>query len=255
MTETPKSPAPKLPSAKLLREMTTAEVIASAFRLYRDHLANLVLIALIPHFVLLALDLVLRDAGLEPAQVLSVLLLATAVLNAIVLAAMTHAIGHAVLGESPGVLESYKGAFSRSLVAIVTAYLIIWGLVTLGFLLFVLPGLMVGGLLLPTVPVIVLERRTSLQALARALRMMRPVLSRATAVFSFVILISGVLPLGFHLLIGAGPFSPLLGAILGAVTLPLAYAANVTLYFSERSKEGYTGRDLAYDLQATGDSG
>jgi uncharacterized membrane protein YesL len=238
------------PTANLLREMTTAEVIASAFRLYRDHLASLVLIALIPHMVLLALNLILADAGLDPAQVLTVLLFATAILNAIVLAAMTNAIGHAALGASPGLVESYRGAFSRSLVGIITAYLMIWGLVTLGFLLLVLPGLVVGGLLLPTVPTIVLERRRSFQALSRAFRMMRPQMAKATAVFSFVILISGVLPLGFHLMIGTGPFSPLLGAILGAVTLPLAYAANVVLYLSERSKEGYTARDLSRELQS-----
>jgi len=225
--------------------MSTSEVIASAFRLYRNHFANLVLMALAPHLVLLALDLMLVEAGLEPAQVISILLLGTAVLNAIVLAAMTQAISQAALGRGPGVLDSYRAAFSRSLVSIVTAYLIVWGLVTVGFLLLVLPGLVVGGLLLPTVPVIVLEQRTSLPALAQAYRMMRPVMAKATAVFSFVILISGVIPLGFHLLVGQGPFSPLLGAILGAVTLPLAYSANVILYFSERSKSGFSARDLS----------
>jgi hypothetical protein len=232
----------------LLREMTARQVVSAAFAIYRDHLANLVMIALIPHLGLLAVDLAVSSAGLEPGAAIALLLLVTAVLNALVLAAMTYAIGQAVLGDMPGPLAAYQGGFARNVVAIIAAYLVIWWFVTLGLLLFVLPGLVVGGLLLPTVPAIVLERRLPMAALARAYRMMRPDWLKATAVFSFVVLISGVLPLLFHLIVGQGPFSPLLGAIVGAITLPLAYSANVVLYLSVRSREGYTREILAKEL-------
>jgi hypothetical protein len=48
--------------------------------------------------------------------------------------------------------------------------------------------------------------------------------------------------------VGPGPFSPLLGALIGAITLPLAYSANVVLYLSARSGEGYTQEMLATEL-------
>ena len=231
-----------------LRELTAQEVVAASFRLYRDHFASLVGMALVPYLGLLLLDLAISAAGIDPQVALGIVLAATTVVNALVLAAMTYAIGRAVLGEMPGPLEAYRGGFGRGLFAIVAAYLVIWALVTLGFLLFMLPGLVIGGLLLPTVPAIVLEKLPPAQALARAYRMMRPMALKATGIFSFVVLISGVLPLLFHMIVGFGPFSPLLGAILGAVTLPLAYCANVVLYLSARSGEGY-GRDrLAAEL-------
>jgi hypothetical protein len=232
----------------LLRELSTQQVIASAFGIYRDHLANLVMIAIVPHLALLLLDVAISAAGFEPGTAIALLLLGTAIFNALVLAAMTFAIGRAVLGDMPGPLEAYQGGFGRNVLAIVAAYLIIWWLVTLGLLLFILPGLVIGGLLLPTVPAIVLERRPPIAALLRAYRMMRDDWVKASAVFSFVVLISGVLPLLFHLLVGPGPFSPLLGALIGAITLPLAYSANVVLYLSARSGEGYTQEMLATEL-------
>ena len=233
---------------ELLRDLTTQQVIANAFRMYRDHFANLVMIALVPHLALLVFDVLISSAGLETGVSIALLLLATAIFNALVLAAMTYAIGRAVLGDMPGPIVSYRGGFSRNVLAIVAAYLVIWWLVTLGFLLLILPGLIVGGLLLPTVPAIVLERLPPVAALLRAYRMMRPDWVKAAAVFSFVVLISGVLPLLFHLVVGPGPFSPLLGAIVGAVTLPLAYCANVVLYLSARAGEGYTREKLAAEL-------
>lgn len=232
----------------LIREMSTQEVISTAFGIYRDHFANLVMIAIVPHVALLAIDWLVGSAGFETGTSIALLLLGTAIFNALVLAAMTFAIGQAVLGGMPGPLEAYQGGFRRNVFAIVAAYLIIWWFVTLGLVLFVLPGLIVGGLLLPTVPAIVLERRPPVAALLRAYRMMRPEWAKATAVFSFVVLISGVVPLLFHVLVGPGPFSPLLGAIVGAVTLPLAYCANVVLYLSARSREGYSRESLAAEM-------
>ena len=235
-------------TANLLRPMTTPEIIGEGFRLYRDHLASLISIALLPHLALLALGTLLDALGLSPVDALAILLLATLVLNAIVLAAMTHALAHAALGRMPGVGESYRRGFGGRVLWIVAAYLVVWVAVSLGLLAFVLPGLIIGALLLPTVPLIVLEDLRPFPALARAVAMMRPIVLRGMAIFAFVILISGVLPLALQVAAGAGPFAPLLGAILGAVTLPLAYAVNVVLYFSVRGAEGYTADQLEAHL-------
>lgn len=233
-----------------LREMSVAEILSEAFRLYRENFAALVLLALAPHLVLLGLDLLLAGGGLEPQPALIVLLAATVVLNALVLAAVTHGIAGAVTGHMPAVGEAYRRAYGRGLFSVVAAYLVIWVLVTLGILAFVLPGLIIGGILLPTVPIIVLERQGAAAALVRAYRMMQGSVMKGTAVFAFVMAVTGLLPLFVHILVGPGPFSPLLGAILGSVTLPLAYSATVVLYLSLRGAEGYTLAALATDIGA-----
>ena len=69
-----------------------------------------------------------------------------------------------------------------------------------------------------------------------------------STVYAFVVLISGVLPLLVQVVVGGGTFAPLLGAIVGSVTLPLAYTANVMLYFSVRAKTGYDAAQLESDL-------
>ena len=236
-------------TTNLLREMNTPAIIGEAFRLYRDHLASLVIMALAPHLALLVLGLALEAGNLAPAHVLAVLLGVTVALNALVLAAMTYAIAGAALGHMPGVGESYRRGFGGRVLWVIAAYMIVWVLITLGFLALVVPGLIIGGLFLPTVPLIVLERMRPLQALSQAVQMMKPHLLRGTVVFAFVVLISGVLPLVVQAFLGAGPLSPLLGAIAGAMTLPLAYSANVVLYFSVRAAQGFGPEQLEEALR------
>jgi hypothetical protein len=235
-----------------LRPMSAGEIIVSALRVYRDHFRLLVLVALFPHLVLLALETLLTLGGKPSAPAFVMVLLATVVMNAVALAALTLAIGRATLGQEPGLAEVYAQTLRSGLPSVVVAYLITAVLVSAGMMMLVLPGVILGSLFAPTVPIIVLERRGTVDGLARSVALMKAEWIKGTVVFSFFILVAGFLPLFLLLMQGSiamGPFTPLLGAIVGAVTLPLGFAANVLLYFSLRAEDTEAAAQLEEALK------
>ena len=250
----------------IIQPMNTQQIIAGAFRLYGRHLAPLVLVALVPHVALLLVFFIFENVSSDPMTLNLLTMFATVVMNAVALAAITVAVALAASVEAPTVGVVYRLLVARNLIALVLAYLITvvatsvafvpvlagllaGGLMVITVPIMCIPGLVLGGLFAATIPVIVLERRSALAAIARSMGLMRRDLTKATAIFAFVLLISGLLPMGFHLTVGFGPLSPLLNTVLGAALLPLAYTANVLLYFSARAGEGYSPEALAGEVQ------
>ncbi len=175
----------------------------------------------------------------------------TIAVNAIALAAVTTAAGAAVLGEERGVGETYAATFRGNVLTVVLVYLFTAISVSFGFMFLILPGLLIGALFAPVIPIAVLERRRVFEAVTRSIELMRGSLVKGLAVFVYFILIAGFVPLLTVVLqtgMGGGPFTPLLGAVIGSVTLPLGFCANVVLYLSLRAGEGYSQAQLAADL-------
>ena len=232
--------------------MSAGEIIVGALRVYRDHFRLLVLVALFPHLVLLVLETLLTLGGEPEAHAFVMILVATVIMNAVALAALTVAIGRATLGPEPGVGEVYALTVRSGLLAVVAAYLITAVLVSAGMMMLVFPGVILGALFAPAVPIIVLERRGTVDGIARSVTLMKAEWIKGTIVFSFFILVAGFLPLFLLLMQGSiamGPFTPLLGAIVGAVTLPLGFAANVLLYFSLRGEDAEAAAQLEAALK------
>jgi hypothetical protein len=239
-------------SIPYLQPMTPGAIIAGALRIYRDHFRLLVLVALGPHLLLLGLELLTTLGGEDSAAAFVIVMGATVVMNGVALAALTVAIGRASLGEEPPVLGVYALALHARLGSVVLAYFVVAVLVSAGMMMLVVPGVLLGALFAPAVPVIVLERRGAMDGLARSVALMKPNLLKGTVVFAFFILVAGFLPLALLLAqsaFGIGPFTPLLGALLGAVTLPLGFAANVVLYFSLRAADAAAASELEAALQ------
>jgi len=235
-----------------LRAMTAGEIILTSLRAYRDHFRLLVLVALVPHLVLLALELLLLAAGAAGGGALLAVLATTVVANGIALAALTVATARAVQGQEPSLIEVYAQTARSRLVAVVLAYLATALVVSGGMMLLILPGILLGALFAPTVPAIVLEHRGALDGIARSVQMMRPHWGKGMVVFSYFILVAGFLPLYLLILqdsMGTGPFTPLLSAIIGSVTLPLGFASHVVLYVSLRSEEEDAEAQLAAALE------
>lgn len=232
----------------VIRSMATAEIIRESLFLYKNHLAALVVIAALPHAALLLLDMMLVALGLPPAGLMLMVMVATVLMNAVALTAITLAVAAAITGEPLGVREVYARVRRSRLTSIVIAYTITVMLTSTGFMLLVLPGLLLGGMLALTIPSIVLERLPPLSAINRSLKLIKGEVPKGMAIFTFIVLISAVIPLLFHLLVGFGPLSPLLNAVLGSALLPLAYTANVVLYLSVRAAEGYSAEQLTADL-------
>ncbi|MCZ6629456.1 MAG: hypothetical protein O7E56_14635 [SAR324 cluster bacterium] len=248
----------------LIRPMAAAEIIASAFRLFQQHVALLVLIALIPQVVLVLMEYLLREIFASSPGFLFAVVLVIIIMNAVALSAITIAVAGAVLGFPPTVLQTYSLTLRNNLFSVVAAYVMTALIISVGFTLVfapalifgpgpamvfgIIPTLVLGGFLALTIPMIVLESLGPMRAITRSFAMMREELMKGVTVFGFVILISGILPLLFQFVVGGGPFAPILGAVIGSVTLPLAYTANVMLYFAMRAKEGYTEEQLEQDL-------
>jgi hypothetical protein len=236
-----------------LQPMSAGDIVRNALRVYRDHFRLLVMVALLPHLVLLVLETLLLAPGEPGDAAFALLLLGTAVVNAVALTAITVAIGRALLGPEPGLLEVYGQTVQSRLAAVVVAYLITAVLVSAGMVALLIPGIVIGAVFAPSIPIIVVERRGPADGLAQSVRMMRGEWVKGAVVFSFFILVSGFLPLLLLLAqsaVAIGPFTPLLGAVLGAITLPLGFAANVLLYFSLRSRDEAAAQQLEAELKA-----
>lgn len=247
-----------------IRPMSVAEILAQAMRLFQQNLILLVMVTFLPQAVLLGVEFLISDVVARRPEFIFVVIGAVVVMNAVALSAITVAVAGATIGFPPTILQTYSLTLHNKLPWVVMAYIATAIITMLGFALaftpalvlgFVpalmlgfVPTLVLGGYLAITIPAIVLESLPPFQAIARSFGLMREELAKGIAVFGFVVVISGVLPLIVQLLVGGGRFAPLLGAVVGSVTLPLAYTANVILYFSVRAKTGYDVAQLESDL-------
>lgn len=247
-------------TAPYLKPMKAGEILLQAFRLYRDHLALLVTVSLLPLLPLVPLAMLLpiaSEEGVIPTRML-VLAMVNGVIYGLVLAAIATAICRIAVGESPSILDVFYITLRRKPTSVVLAFLAINFAVSLVFfpslvvgqlvfaILNMIPALIAGGLLMPAIPAIVVERRSTIGGLARSIALARREWPKAAAVFAYFVLVVIVVPfvlLTFQASLGIGPFLHLLGAIIGAATLPLGFSAVVLLYFSLRSTD-QTEREL-----------
>lgn len=257
-----------------LRPMTAGEIFAAAFRMYRDHLTLLVLVGLIPHMALALLMMVLplddQITTTEAVAFIGGLIVTLIVLNGLVLTALAVTIAALALGEEPGLLEVYRRTLRAKPGGMMVAFLIVNFPVSLLllaglrsgnpilFMLFLSLALYLGGLLFPSLAIVIVERTWFPKAIYRSISMGRAVWARAAGVFSFFLLISVFLPMLLLMLLiagqvnVAGPFMPLLGGIISAVTLPLGFIAIVLFYFSQRSADDERLAALRTDLEGLG---
>lgn len=236
-----------------LQPLSAGEIVRNALRVYRDHLRLLVLVALFPHLALLLLETLAMGTGVMSGGEFVVMLAGTVVVNGVILTGVTVAIGWTLSGEEPSLLEVYSRTFRGPLLAVVAAYLIAAVMISAGMMALFVPGILIGAFFAPSIPMIVVERLGPVEGLARSVSIMKGEWVKGAVVFSFFIAISGFLPL-FVLLadssLSMGPFTPLLGAVVGAVTLPLGFAANVLLYFSLRSTDAAAAAQFEAELRA-----
>ena len=230
------------------REMTSGEIILSSLRLFQQHAIILVSVTILPELILLGMDLLLRDFLTESPAALPVVMSMTVLSNAIALSAIITVISGAVLGGAPTFGQTYQMVIQNRLLVVVGVYFLTAFMTSAGLMLFILPGLLLGGLLSLAVPSVVVEGLRPLEAIQRSTKLVRSELPKAVTIFLFVLMISGLLPLMLQLGLGVGPLTPVLGALLASITVPLGYAATVIFYLSMRSREGYTPAGLEQEL-------
>ena len=247
-------------------------IISDALSLYREHFSLLAGISLLPIMLLLGFNFILPSAaGLQFIVRLVVVSLAHA--------ALVLATCHLMLGQQPGVMEIYRRVFTlTSLVTVIMGFTVSMLLVMLGVIFFVLPGILLGGLLVLVLPVIIVEGQLMTPSFARSVSLVKDNMPRAIGIFMFFALVANLLPalpaVGYiyHILSSVDPtltgeamikategvldanammldvWLPVWLSFSSALTLPLGYLPVVLLYFSFTGAEGYGPHALAKRL-------
>jgi hypothetical protein len=227
--------------------MSFAELLDTAFRIVRDHFLLLVGIAGAVY-----VPLAIVNAGVQPApgQIdwvrFVVLMTLSMIAVPITFTALTHAVGEIYVGRDASIGDSFRVAL-KIIVPMTGTMLLVYLGVIAGFLLLVIPGVMLSMAWILTSPVVIFERRFGSAALGRSRELMRGHKWRA-----FGVLVVGSIIVGILGAVLGGVFGliPLLGPIGQglAQSIGVAYSTVVLvlLYFDVRCrKESFDLEHLA----------
>jgi hypothetical protein len=247
------------------------EIVDGAFAFYRRRfLACFAAMAVVQLPVTAGLTFIseaalrrIREAGLD-VDLLSqgityalVVLLPSAVLSLVATqigtGAITYLVGKAIVGETVGVVESYRWAFRKSLPLIGTAALVGMACVA-GFFLFIVPAVIAFLVSFAAVPAVMLEDRGVKEGIRRSYALATGSLGRVAAVRLVVAAF-----LGACLLIGYGLAASvtdhqgarfLLAQVPTLVAGPVDAISMVLLYFDLRARrEGWDIERMAAVLE------
>jgi len=201
-----------------LRPLSTGQLLDLTFSLYRSHFGLFVGIASVPYLVYLVLQLAgvalglgVKGAATSPftAIVAGLLIgIASLCLTAAAQAATIVAVSNVYLDRPATVMTSYSRV-SHEVIGVVLLTLAVGILVGLGFLLLIIPGLLLAIKWAVAVPAKVLENKGISDAMSRSSDLTRGDRSRYVAIFLLFGAISIVVGLALNWLIslvaGVGP--------------------------------------------------
>lgn len=172
------------------------------------------------------------DWSVMPGYFIPVLLLAVAVIfftQLMSMAALTQAVGQSVAGEAFSFGDSYRVAWSRFW-ALSGTILLAGLLISLGFLLLIIPGIILALGYCALAPVIVLENRSGIDALKRSWFLMKGNKGKAFLLMLIIVvaqqlvgLVAGMIPVPF--------LSFFLQLVVMVVGFVFGQAAVTILYF------------------------
>lgn len=261
----------------VLRPLSIAEILDTAFRLWRRNFGTLVSIAAVVYVPLAVIEALLAvllkhagagaetagaggmpvpGAGLAGAALGGALVIAAvmAVGMALVYAALAVAVSRHYLGETTTVADAYQHVMPR-VGALLGTWLLVFLAVAIGVMLCVIPGIYLAVVLAFAWPLVVLENRGPTDAMSRSSQLVSGYWGRVFLTMLLLSLIVGVIQwavagpaslIGQAVLgrgaLGAG-FVQLVGAIVQMVVLPLSVTGLIVLYYDLRV------RKEAFDLQ------
>jgi hypothetical protein len=244
-----------------IRPMGLGDILDGAFKIYRARFAAMFLSALLPYLpmlfsgTLLALALGSGSDGATLAGAGAMLISVPLMLVGFVLSygSLTHIVSEAYQGRMADLGDGMRKAVSRAL-PLSGAIILAAAAVMVGFVLCVVPGVIVGLMFFAVVPAVVLEGRGPVDALGRS----RDLSQNALGPIFLVMFVAGLiaalpsyaLSMATYAAGLTGETAPgmqmaamLLRLLLGALTTPLSSAATVLLYYDRRI------RTEAYDVQ------
>jgi uncharacterized membrane protein len=251
----------------MLRPLTVGEILDTSFSLYRRHFAALATVALICTGVPLVLRLFLETAGGVFSNLALALLygISLVVLNLVASGATVFIVSESYLGRPISAREALERA-TPYIGRILVCSLLLALVVGLGFLLLVIPGIMLAVGLALAIPAVILEPRSSASAaLSRSWELTRGARWRifGLGVTLLVLLYIPVLAITGLLALLVSPGQAVVGsasilmmavlAVSGIVQMfiyPLFYCVLTVTYYDLRvRKEGFDLELLASTLQ------
>jgi len=248
-----------------LRPLSVGEILDVSFQLYRRHFAALAMVALICSGLPVLLSLFIEASGgmLQHVWLTLAYYLIFVVLSAIATAATVFIVSESYLGRPLSAAEALSRA-APLLWRVIACSILTGLLVMVGFLLFVIPGIvLVCGVIL-AFPVLVLEPGTTATgALSRSWALTRGsrwrIFGMLVTIFLLLYIpIVALTALAAHVLPDAAPGSAMTGGIVGLVLAgvlqlflyPLFYCVLTVSYYDLRvRKEGFDLEVLAQTLR------
>ncbi|HEY8062642.1 MAG TPA: hypothetical protein VID74_07585 [Gemmatimonadales bacterium] len=234
----------------VLRPLSTGEVLDVSFGLYRAMFVPFVIVSMVARIVPIVLGIYLAASGgaLEHLGLFLLQMVLSIVLSALGVAATNFIVSGAYLGHAVTANDALRRA-SKLIVPLILLSLMTSLVIGVGFILLIVPGvILLGGLLLGT-PVLVLEQPISpIGAMSRSWELSRGF--RGKALLTLLIaslllvlptLVAGVLA-GIAALFGASSLVAVsvLGGVLQIFVYPFGYVAFTVLYYDLRvRKEGF----------------
>jgi hypothetical protein len=252
-----------------LRPLSTGEILDNAFGLYRRHFASLVVIVLVVSAVPTILELYVQASGGFLVRPLFGLLtsLLNIVLSAIGTAAAVFIVSDSYLGRSVNAWDALSRAVPY-IVRVVFLSILTTLVVGIGFMLFVIPGvILLSGLMVSTQALVLGESQSSIDAMGRSWQLTKGCRMKALAIFTVTFLII-IIPSGAGAVAaaffapGIGPlteptglpvgwyFVMVFAAVIQLLLYPLMYSVLTVLYYDLRvRKEGFDLDVLAQALE------
>jgi hypothetical protein len=253
-----------------LRPLSVGDILDGAFTLYRRNFASFFLIALIPVVPLIlmwiALPFMLTGAsGADLLTGVAVLISTpyTAFASTLLWAALVYATMRAYEGETPGTGESLVVGLKRFL-SVLIAGIVVFIAILLGFIFFIVPGLIFAAMFFAFIHAIVIERCDPFDALGRSRKLSKGARMRILGVSLLAGCITILPGMALSAIAGvAGGWGMLMGGaeavavggwvggltqagsvLVTAITTPFSVAVLTLLYIDRRA------RTEAPDLEA-----
>jgi len=238
-----------------LVEHSVGSIIRGAFEIYFRHFGTLFFI-----FVLPVVPVAVLQGEAEAAGNVGLLLIAalfTLVVSLFAYAATTVAVSDICLGNPPSFRRSYGKVLGKLVLLLLGTNLLQVLAIAIGFVLLIVPGLVVAIWLILSQAVVVLEGRSGVAALKRSKQLGDGAHWRTAGLFLLLMIlmaviggvIGGIFGGLFPDLLEHWTFRVLLTAIQQGLATPVMLIALVLIYYDRRvRKEGYDARALAEDL-------
>ena len=255
-----------------LRPLGFGEILDGAFAIYRRHFSTLFLTALLPYLPVLGfwIAFALIAAGNTPDVVTMLIGVSQLILipfaflaPILVWGAIIHQAAQAYMGGEVSLRDGYARALRRFF-PLLAAYLVAVVLIIFGFILLIVPGILLTIMFFAIGPAAVIEQRGPLESLGRSRELARGAWGRIFGILfvlfliialpSFAIGVGSAIGLGFS---GAAEaqaaaerpwiYSAVqaLNVLIGALTTPFMATGVVLLYYDRRVRSEALDLELA----------